>query len=91
MTRMPPPMSVALFYALFAHDGRAILRETKWCEPLFWIIRTKVAGRWEYALIGDDGTQKHVIPTLDITVVEARLPRFFGRLRKNPVDSLVIH
>ncbi len=88
---MKQTLTVEMFYACRVHDGRAIVRQTRWEEPLFWIIRTRVAGRWEYALIGDDGTQKHLIPTLDITVVEHRLPRFQGRHKINPADSLSLH
>lgn len=88
---MRPKLTVEAFYAFRAHDGRAILRQTRWEEPLFWIIRTRVLGRWEYALIGEDGTQKTVLPTLDITVVEHRLPRFQGRVKINSADSLAIH
>ncbi len=84
-------VSVETFYAIRAHDGRAILRQTRWEEPLFWIIRTKVAGRWEYCLISDNGMQKHLLPTLDITVVEQRLPRFQGQMQKKVVDSLSVH
>lgn len=88
---MPKALTVEVFYAHKAHEGRAILRQTRWEEPLFWIIRTRVLGRWEYALIGDDGTQKIVLPTLELTVLEQRLPRYRPNLQKYHGTTLAIH
>jgi hypothetical protein len=67
-------MTVEAYYLTHRDGGRAVLRSSQYGEPLFWLIRQKALGHWEYAVCSYMGGIRPVIGTVCITVVEARLP-----------------
>jgi hypothetical protein len=85
-----PTITVESFYLAHAKDGRAVMREKRG-DAIAWIIRTKVCDIWEYALCLENGGMKRILGTVDLSVVEARLPRFRPTTGRIYGSSLYVH